>query len=74
MSYIIFWKKILYYFGNISVMHQRKKMVGEAANNAYDIIISYTLYLETSLKRPFKGQGETGLMFLKNKLTAAKKC
>lgn len=56
------------------MMHQREKMVGEAANNAYDIIISYTLYLETSLKRPFKGQGETGLMVLKNKLIAAKKC
>lgn len=56
------------------MVHQRDKMVEEAANNAYGIIISYTLYLDTSLKRPFKGQGETGLMFFKNKLTAAKKC
>lgn len=48
-------------------------MLKEAANNAYVKIISYILYLETSLKRPFKGQGETGLIFLENNLTAAQK-
>lgn len=47
-------------------------MLEEAANNAYAKTISYILYLETSLKRPFKGQGERGLMFLKNELTPAK--
>lgn len=65
---------MLYCLGNIvGVRCQRKKMLKEAANNAYVKIISYILYLETSLKRPFKGQGEMGLMFLKNELTAAKK-
>lgn len=67
-------EKILYCLGNIISMRcQRKKMLKKAANNAYVKIISYILYLETSLKRPFKGQGEICLMFLKNELTVAKK-
>lgn len=66
-------EKILYYLGNISMRHQREEMVREIANNAYGVIISYILYLETSLTSPFKGQGEIGLMFLKNELTAAKR-